>query len=91
MFTRNFPYLSTFLFNIIFLHKAVELTPPYKYKEKPYEGLLPEINSAGFDRGTIPDKVDKYPKVGQIPKLPPLPSIEEQEGGSCDLSCFCIT
>ncbi|XP_053397507.1 EF-hand calcium-binding domain-containing protein 6-like isoform X4 [Mercenaria mercenaria] len=58
---------------------AVELSPPFKYKEKPYEGILPEINPAAEDRGDIPDKVDKFPRVGQIPKLPPLPSISEQE------------
>ncbi|XP_060597062.1 EF-hand calcium-binding domain-containing protein 6-like isoform X4 [Ruditapes philippinarum] len=58
---------------------AVELTPPFKYKEKPYEGILPDINEAAADFGEVPDKVDKFPRVGQIPKLPPLPSIVEQE------------
>lgn len=62
------------------LHKAVELTPPYKYKEKPYQGILPDINEDV--RGDVPDKVDKFPRIGQIPKLPPLPSIAEQEGGT---------
>jgi hypothetical protein len=66
------------------LYKAVELTPPFKYKEKPYEGILPDINEAAADFGEVPDKVDKFPRVGQIPKLPPLPSIVEQEGGTCD-------
>jgi len=62
--------------------EAVEITPPYHYKEEPYSGLLPEIidTPRDYDTRHIPGKVDKFPRVGQIPKLPPLTSIEEQEG-----------
>lgn len=64
------------------------MKPPYTYMEKPYKGFLPEIINGGKDTGSIPNKVDKFPRVGEIPKLPPLPSIEEQEGGTCDIMYF---
>ncbi|KAL4232784.1 hypothetical protein ACF0H5_007471 [Mactra antiquata] len=65
--------------NINFSPRAVDITPPFIYKEKPFEGLLPEIHPSCPDTAHIPSKVDKFPTVGAIPKLPPLPSIEEQE------------
>lgn len=63
-------------------HEAVDISPPYAYKEKPYEGLLPDLPGTPRDYrcAGIPGKVDKMPRVGQVPKLPPLPSITEQEG-----------
>ncbi|XP_052807232.1 EF-hand calcium-binding domain-containing protein 6-like isoform X5 [Mya arenaria] len=62
-------------------HIAVDITPPYHYKEEPYKGLLPDIPDTPRDYNYrhVPGKVDKYPKIGQVPKLPPLPSIDEQE------------
>ncbi|WAR09378.1 EFCB6-like protein [Mya arenaria] len=58
-----------------------DITPPYHYKEEPYKGLLPDIPDTPRDYNYrhVPGKVDKYPKIGQVPKLPPLPSIDEQE------------
>ncbi|KAH3727976.1 hypothetical protein DPMN_053922, partial [Dreissena polymorpha] len=60
---------------------AVEISPPYTYKEGPFKGPLPEIPLTPRDArtGNIPDRVDKLPRVGYVPKLPPLPTVEEQE------------
>jgi len=65
-----------------FLPKAVEITPPYTYKENPCGVYLPEIPLTPRDYrcSAIPDKVDNFPRIGSVPKLPPLPSIAEQEG-----------
>lgn len=66
---------------LFLFYQEVDIKAPYSYKKKLFKGL-PPLKSAERDKlsPTIPEKVDKFPLVGQIPRLPPLPSIEEQEG-----------
>ena len=77
----SFCVMSQTIFFSYFLSKEVDIKPPYSYKKKPFKGL-PPLKSAERDKvpGLIPETVDKYPVVAQIQRLPPLPSIEEQEG-----------
>ena len=67
----------------------MDIKPPYGYKTKLLKGL-PPLKSAERDKiiGVVPEKVDKYPVVAQIPRLPPLPSIEEQEGYHVTVTWF---